>query len=638
MRRSLATALALGVTLAAPATGLAGPAQTTSLKAIPRFSQARNGVLLARGGVGSVAVIALPDDPIGAGTEYEALQIMGVPATIVPLGANLASYPVVILAGAVDAAAIDQPTADALTSYVSGGGVLIGEAVTDPVVRDLFGISAVSESTTRTSLTLCSACDPTLADVTTATEREIDLDDAQGGGGVGTVGYTPTSDTAVLGTFDDKTAALIAHPVGDGVAYAVGARMLDLIARHWEGARLSSNRTYANTVEADADAWLLWLRGVWRSSVASGVTLSTEPAGVQAEVLLTISANWGDGILQTPAYLKSIRSVVPHAGSTVFLATHDVSDWLDDGYFPSPGVFGSRDGDIIDAVQQTMALGGQLGSESVSHSPSFDKLPLGKGDETWQTYQPFVADRTATKGATLLGELLVSRGLLRQLQPDVSTFRAPYLLTSPALAPAEDTVGYRFDSSTTQGLVQTAFPFHPPKLDDSGFSDVFSFPITVEDDSGSPLVGRIGGAVTDAVAAISNGAPANILLTPRADGSWREAATKLFAVLENQYGAGLSVDSIASYGAFWAQRDQLAMTAIPTGSSGVCGGKPGVAVSITNRGRTIATRQALSVPDAGYTRAYLYNGRSNVAVAITAGSVTLPNINPGRSISGVLCP
>jgi hypothetical protein len=632
MRRLAGTLLAtvaLGGVISAVA--IAGP-----VAAIPSFSFPHDGVRLPAGGRGSVAVVALPNDPVGPGTEYEALQTMGVPATVVPLGTDLSQFPVTILAGAADAGSVDAVEAEALAKYVDGGGVLIAEAVTAPDLRALLGIDAVSESQKRDSLTLCAACHPSLASVTTKTERQIELDDTQGGGGIGTVGYTPTGDTQVLGTFDDGTAALITRPQGKGTTYAVGARMLDLVARHWEGARFSSTRTYANTTEADADAWLLWLRGVWRTSTPGGVTLATIPAGVSAQVLLTISANWGDGVLAVPSYLKAIRSEDPDAGSTVFVATHNAKDWLDDAYFPSPAVIRERTAKIADAVDQTMSLGGSLGSESVSHTPRFGTLALGTGRETWQRYAPFVKDRKTTEGATLLGELVVSRALLRQFQPDVSTFRAPYLLSSRNLAPAEDAVGYRYDSSTTQGWTQTAFPFHPPRLDDSGFADVFSFPITVEDEADGGLRKRVDASVDVASAAIANGAPATILIHPRAENDWRDAAVKLIASLRAKYGKGLSVDSIGTFGAFWSERDSLALMSGPA-SPEACGGQGGVSIAVSNRGREAAVRQAITVADPAFSQLVIYNGRGD-KIAVTDGSAPLPRINPGRTMVGVLCP
>jgi len=632
MHRFVKTILsAVALVAAVPASAMAG----TSVPSIPPFSFPQDGVRLPVDGRGSVAVVALPNDPVGPGTEYEALQIMGVPATVVSLTDDLSRFRVVILAGAADAGSVDAAAAAMLTRYVDNGGVLIGEAVTAPDLRALFGIDGVSESQRRETITLCAGCHASLADVTTSAERRIELDDAQGAGGIGTVGYTPTRDAAVLATFDDRSAALLTRTQGAGVTYAVGARLLDLVARHWEGARFSARRTFANTTEADTDAWLLWLRGVWRTTGQGGVTLSTVPSGVTAQVILTISANWGDGMLEVPNYLRAIRAIEPGAGSTVFVATRNADDWLDDAFFPTPGIIDPRSGRVSGAAETAVSLGAELGSHSVSHTPRFHRLPTGTGRETWEDYTPFIRDRDTTEGSTLLGELVVSRALLRQFQPDVPSFRSPYLLSSRALAPAQDQVGYRFDSSTTQGWVQTAFPFHPPRLDDRGFARVSSFPITVEDEANGGLSRRLDSAVAVASAAIANGAPATLLIHPRSEDAWREAAVELVTRLRARYGRGLEIDSIATYGAFWAQRDRLALMTGPA-AAGACNGRGGVSIAVTNRGSSAAARQSLTISDPSIAKVVFYNAHSHEA-AVTNGTVPIPRLNPGRSAVGVLC-
>ncbi|CAN0472305.1 unnamed protein product, partial [Phaeothamnion confervicola] len=147
---------------------------------------------------------------------------MGVPAQVTTLDDDISRFRVLILAGTADEAAIDQNAADRLTKFVDGGGSLIVEAATAPALRPLLGIDAVDESQKRESAVLCAACDPSLGDVTRKSERTIELDDVQAGSGIGTVGYRPSGDAKVLGTFDDGWAAVLAHPVGAGVAYTVG--------------------------------------------------------------------------------------------------------------------------------------------------------------------------------------------------------------------------------------------------------------------------------------------------------------------------------------------------------------------------------------------------------------------------------
>ena len=71
-----------------------------------------------------------------------------------------------------------------------------------------------------------------------------------------------------MATFDDGSSAVVTHRYGNGQVVAIGARLLDLVTRHWEGARFSPRRLYANTAAADADVWLLGLRSLYQEVVA----------------------------------------------------------------------------------------------------------------------------------------------------------------------------------------------------------------------------------------------------------------------------------------------------------------------------------------------------------------------------------
>ena len=72
---------------------------------------------------------------------------------------------------------------------------------------------------------------------------------------------------------------------------------------------------------------------------------------------------------------------------------------------------------------------------------------MGKGDETAATYKPFVANRKETDGATVTGELRVSRQLLTMFAPkrdsdaealaSVTSFRGGYLLAPRGLTARE---------------------------------------------------------------------------------------------------------------------------------------------------------------------------------------------------------
>ncbi len=250
-----------------------------------------------------------------------------------------------------------------------------------------------------------------------------------------------------------------------------------------------------------------------------------------------------------------------------------------------------------------------------------------------------MVNRKVTKGGTVLGELLVSRALLLQFQSSLQSFRAPYLLTPRTLASAEDAVGYRYESSSTQGWTQTAFPFHPPRLDDKGSANVISFPIAVEDEASGGLVKRIDKAADVIAANASNGAPSTVLIHPT-KGVNREAVAKLISELRGRFGKGLSIESVDSFGSFWWQRERLALMVAPGSPTAakVCGADGAVSFSIANRSGERARRQALKVADGSLTRAEIDNGGNRTSVRVENGMVQLPSIRAHRTLTGELCP
>ncbi len=375
------------------------------------------------------AVAVHPMDATDGGPEYMALRAMGVPVVIATTLEEALRYRVTVFAGTLSSAVIGEGDdakegAAQVEAYLSRGGIVVGEAVTAPVARPLFGIDRVVESAAREEIRF-EGDDPTLADLDQKEERVVALDDAAQETKVGTVGYVTGDATSVLARFDDGTAALTRREhEGGGVAYAVGARFLDLITRHQEGARFSSKRRYVNSFETAADVWQLWLRGVYRTNVDGGVTIGTAPKGAPYAVVPTLSLNFSQGARFTPEYVNAAARL--KAPTTVFADTHYVDDWLDRAWFAT---------DEFDAAAKAVAANdGELASHSVAHSPVFNRLAMGTGAERYPDYRPFVASRTERRArpswASCGSRASCSRGI-----SDRSTRSAPGTCWSRAGCP-----------------------------------------------------------------------------------------------------------------------------------------------------------------------------------------------------------
>ena len=206
-----------------------------------------------------VAVVSL--DAGAGGAEYQGLRTMGVPVVIAPSIAEAVKYRIVVLAGAPAVGALTTDDIARLAGFAASGGVLVGEALTDPKLLDLFGIAATAERNDRSSIDWTARDDATTADLDRASERHIDIDD-RFASPLRTVGYTERKSVEVLARFDDGTAAVTRKRLsGGGTAYALGARLTDLVTRHHEGARWSAKARYENAFDTSADGWLLWQIG-----------------------------------------------------------------------------------------------------------------------------------------------------------------------------------------------------------------------------------------------------------------------------------------------------------------------------------------------------------------------------------------
>ena len=567
-----------------------------------------------------VAVVGL--DELAGGPEHWSLKSAGVPTVLATSLADALTSRVVVLAGTLSIGRIGAADRAALEAFVASGGVLIAEAVTDPTLMPLFGIQSYVESAARTRLDWV-AGDPTTQDIDRPEERSLVLEDRAQGIAIGTVGYLPLPGATPLATFDDATAAVMRFATpGAGTTYVIGARLLDLVTRHHEGARMPTSRRFENVFATSADVWLLWLRGVHRLHNAGGVTLSSAPDGAAYAVVPTISLNLSAGVSSTESYIRLARAA--KARPTVFVWTHTVDDWLESGFFGTPSTRARL-------VRRYVRLGAEVASHSVSHSPQFgraDVVPLGSGKETAASYRPQVTSRTSTVGASVLGDLRVSRELLESAgAPRVRSYRQGYLLTRSDLAPAQDAVGYAYDSSTTQGVVGGSYPFMPPRRDASGFADVLTFPIVLEDERGAPFHTRIGEGLDLIAANGANGAPSVVLVHPNRSRTKQRAWSTLLRRLPQNVWRG----SMAEFGDFWSQR--LGGRLVSAAST-VCAG--GVHVELSSpRADWPLQRQALDVADARLTTLVTPDGRQRTVVA---GKVALPTVAGGTTFVGELCP
>jgi len=150
------------------------------------------------------------------------------------------------------------------------------------------------------------------------------------------------------------------------------------------------------------------------------------------------------------------------ASSTFFIQTKYVDDADSKAFFSIPisHFFGNE------------GAGSQYRSHSIIHSRGFNKFDLGTGQETYSTYQPRGLGFDTASGATVFGEVRVSKELLDGEIPGQQTiFSVP------------DICEFAFAG---EALVRSGYEFDPPlpRMTYSATSDMPYLDLGFEEDSG----------------------------------------------------------------------------------------------------------------------------------------------------------
>jgi hypothetical protein len=182
--------------------------------------------------------------------------------------------------------------------------------------------------------------------------------------------------------------------------------------------------------------------------------LATIPAGQRSVLLLSHDVDWENSF--APGLDFAHIEKANQAKSTFFIQTKYVDDANSKAFFFEPN---------LKILRELKLEGSSIGSHSIIHSRGFNKFELGSGQETYRTYSPRGLGFDTASGATVFGEVRVSKELLDGEIPHQDTifFRAGHLRVPDSLPEALERSGYQFDSSFTADDVLSNFPFALPQ-------------------------------------------------------------------------------------------------------------------------------------------------------------------------------
>jgi len=490
-----------------------------------------------------------PENPLPL---VHSLKEMGIPFFITRDLPQALRHHLVILYPSVDSHTFTQPQGDRLTTFVRQGGFIFAQNVFWGGLQDLFGFRSFAPLRTRHHLAFSATKDPVTKYLNRPEERETQLGSDHFPQVIWSNGYVPDAGAEVLARFDDGSAALVTNSVGKGKVYLLGLSLLDVVLRNQNNRDYEAQRHYVNAFEPGADVWLLVLRAWYEAYGQDWVRLATISGGQRSALLLSHDVDWENSF--APGFDFAHVEEANQASSTFFIQTKYVDDANSKAFF-----FAAN----LDIVRQLKARGATVGSHSIIHSRGFNKFELGSGHETYPSYQPRGLGFDTASGATVFGEVRVSKGLLDGEIPGQDTifFRAGHLRVPVSLPEVLERSGYQFDSSFTADDVLSNFPFALPR--DLGFeedSEIYEFPVTIEDEESPGFAKRVPQALEVILANAENEA-VSVLLIHSNESSLKAAAEQ---DLLRQLPPDIIKTDMLTFAKFWRARDHIHWSLNPT--------------------------------------------------------------------------
>jgi peptidoglycan/xylan/chitin deacetylase (PgdA/CDA1 family) len=458
----------------------------------------------------------------------------GVPVTVTQDPAKALRHRVVLVYPIVSGRVLSGEQIRGLAEHVRGGGTVLAFNLAGGGLEELFGVQAGAELQTRERLRWTASSG-------VAEEDEIVVS-SRGETRIPSIGYANMSARG-LATFEDGSTAAACRTVV-GQACVLGVDLGALAQRAMNGRAEVISRNYANGYEPSLDVLFRWVRDLYVAGEPTPWIVSTVPAGKEVSILLSHDVDFTRSVENSAAYAEVLKT--RGLKGTFFVQTKYVRDYNDEVFF---------DDRTVPMIKRLVADGMDVGSHTVAHSDAFERMSLGTGKERYPRYRPFVDTLTTVKGATILGELRVSKFLLEDLTgARVTSFRPGRLSYPFDLPQALVATGYRHSSSISANIVLTHLPFQlTDSRGDAALKPVFEFPVTIEDEAAPRLGDRFDAANVVIEKIARHGGVATVLIHPNVTDHKLRFEERLI----DHWSGRAWMGSIADFGAWWAARDAL---------------------------------------------------------------------------------
>ncbi len=297
------------------------------------------------------------------------------------------------------------------------------------------------------------------------------------------------------------------------------------------------------------DRQIAALRRFW-AATPGGFRLGDAPGAARAALVLLHDVRSQEALRAAPELVRRERATGVRA--TYVLQTRYLAD-ARGGKLVGPA--------LARLVRAVRAAAGGVVAGGVAGGP-LAALPRGDAGELYPLYAAAFASPTEVDGATLSGELRISRYVLETLAGgDVRTFRGASGTTPRGFAEVAEASGIDVDATLPADAAGGAFPFWQAQAD--GLERrLLRVPVAVDDVAGEGPAAALAAAYVALRRNWTSGAPTLVELTPDRAGCAGAVERALLADTPTDVWRG-SLDRFAS---FWDERAGISLDARPLGA------------------------------------------------------------------------
>jgi hypothetical protein len=513
-----------------------GPMEPTTL--VP--SRPTSSQTYAVGGPSRLAVLLTEERSNWLGLAH-GLKSIGVPFVVTRDYQEALKHRVILVYPTITGTSFSREAIRALAAVPRNGGTLIATQVLGGGLEEVFGYSDVTIALHNREIRWNRA-HPLMERMTDPAEWVTKLNGKEENS-VGTYSYRQAR--GVLGSYPDGSVALTAKDYDRGHAYAIGVDLGALLLKGYNNRTDGFTTSFDNRFDPTLDVWLRVVKRMYQMGEPNAVTIGTVPFGKSLSVMFTHDVDFTESMANAVAYAEFERS--KGLTGTYFVQSKYIRDYNDDIFFDERGV---------QHLARLADLGMELASHTVAHSATFNRFPMGTGEEQYPSYRPFVKNRSQAYGATILGELRVSKFLIDRLGggPAMVSFRPGELSNPFGLPQALVATGFRYSSAATANNSLTHLPYQMThdRLSEAEV-DIFEFPVTIEDEELPPMGQRIPQALMLAKQIARYGGSVVVLIHPNILDHKLDFEKQFYEAVKDWAWFG----SMREFGDWWSARNAL---------------------------------------------------------------------------------